>query len=72
MIDQGFHTHNLRHTHVAYSLSCGVDIYTISNHLGHADMKTTTRYYAYIIQEYQERQNHIVTDSLNKLTTKNQ
>ncbi|MFT8955534.1 tyrosine-type recombinase/integrase [Liquorilactobacillus satsumensis] len=51
-----FHFHSLRHSHVAYMLSQGADIYSISKRLGHADLATTTRTYAYLLDEYKAQQ----------------
>ncbi|WP_225349691.1 tyrosine-type recombinase/integrase [Ligilactobacillus hayakitensis] len=53
----GFHTHSLRHTHVALLLSQGGDIFAISKRLGHSDVGTTTKYYAYLVHEYAEMEN---------------
>lgn len=53
---QNFHFHSLRHSHVAYMLSQGADIYSISKRLGHSDLATTTRSYAYLLDEYKARQ----------------
>ena len=51
-----FHFHSLRHTHVAYLLSKGIDIFVISKRLGHSNLSTTTDTYAYLIHEYQQTQ----------------
>lgn len=40
---RGFHFHSLRHTHVAYLLSEGIDIYAIAKRLGHSDITTTNQ-----------------------------
>ncbi|MFK5706041.1 tyrosine-type recombinase/integrase [Ligilactobacillus sp. LYQ139] len=53
IVKQGFHFHSLRHSHVAFLLYSGVDLYAISKRLGHTDMTTTSKYYAYLIDEYQ-------------------
>jgi len=63
----GFHFHSLRHTHVAYLLSRGVDIYAISKRLGHSDIGTTIRVYSYIIDEYKERSNSDIENYLDDL-----
>lgn len=62
-----FHFHSLRHSHVAYLLSQGVDVYPIAQRLGHSDITTTTRTYAYLIDEYKDKSNQIITDGLDKL-----
>lgn len=35
---KNFHFHSLRHSHVAFLLSQGIDLYVISQRLGHSDM----------------------------------
>ncbi len=54
---QGFHFHSLRHVHVAYLLAKGVDIYGISKRLGHANISITQNTYAYLIDEFQAKNN---------------
>lgn len=63
----GFHFHSLRHSHVAYLLSQGFDIYTISKRLGHADTATTARVYAYLLEEYKDQTNQKIVKALEKL-----
>lgn len=43
------HFHTLRHSHATYLLYEGVDIRTIQERLGHADVATTLRLYAHIL-----------------------
>ncbi|POH12330.1 hypothetical protein BGL38_00965 [Fructilactobacillus sanfranciscensis] len=69
---QGFHFHSLRHTHVAYLLSQKIDIYIISKRLSHSDVGTTTRVYSYLIDEYRNRANDEIENSISKLINKNQ
>lgn len=68
---EGFHFHSCRHTHVAYLLSQGIDLYAISKRLGHADMVTTGRIYAYLIDEYKAKTDEQITKSLENLNNKN-
>lgn len=65
---KAFHFHSLRHTHVAYLLACGVDIYPISKRLGHADLGTTTRVYSYLIDEYKAKTDVQIEGFLDNLT----
>lgn len=65
----GYHFHSLRHSHVAYLLSQGVDIYAISKRLGHADLSTTTNVYAYLIDEYKEKNDDLIISKLEQLVT---
>ncbi len=65
----GFHFHSLRHTHVAYLLSEGIDIYAIAKRLGHSDITTTTRIYSYLIDEFKTQTDDLISSSLDKLNT---
>lgn len=47
-----FHFHSLRHVHVAYLLSKGIDIYAISRRLGHSNITITLKTYSYLIDEF--------------------
>lgn len=64
---QGFSFHSLRHSHVAYLLSQGVDLYAISKRLGHANMSITSNVYAYFIDEYKRKSDNLIESKLNKL-----
>ena len=64
---QNYHFHSLRHSHVAYLLSQGVDIYAISKRLGHADLSTTTNVYAYLIDEYKEKNDDLIINKLEEI-----
>lgn len=63
----GFHFHSLRHSHVAYLLSLGVDLYAISKRLGHSDTSTTSKVYAYLLDEHKKKIDDIIIDGLNKI-----
>lgn len=62
-----FHFHSLRHSHVAYLISQGIDIYAISKRLGHSDISITLKTYAYLLEEYKNKQNDKIIQSLSKL-----
>lgn len=62
-----FHFHSLRHTHVAYLLSKGVDIAAISKRLGHANIAITLKIYAYMLDEYKDHQDTIIVNSLDDI-----
>lgn len=66
---RGFHFHSLRHSHVAYLLSQGVDLYAISKRLGHSDITTTSRVYSYMIDEYKNLTNNQIIKALGKLSS---
>lgn len=67
---KGYHFHSLRHTHVALLLYNGVDIYAISKRLGHSDLTTTTRKYAYMIDELKSKSDDHIEDVLDDLSKK--
>ena len=67
MQKKNFHFHSLRHSHVAYLLSEGVDIYAISKRLGHADISITLKTYAYLLDEFKNKQNDKIISSLSQL-----
>lgn len=67
---KGYHFHSLRHSHVALLLYYGVDIYAISKRLGHSDLTTTTRKYAYLIDEFKAKSDDHIEDLLNNFSTK--
>lgn len=68
---KGYHFHSLRHTHVALLLYNRVDIYAISKRLGHSDLTTTTRKYAYMIDELKSKSDDHIEDVLDDLSKKN-
>lgn len=55
IVKRNYTFHSLRHSHVAYLLSQGIDIYAISKRLGHSNMTTTSNIYAYLIDEYKHK-----------------
>ena len=55
IVKRDYTFHSLRHSHVAFLLSQGIDIYAISKRLGHANMTTTSNVYAYLIDEYKHK-----------------
>ena len=46
---KGYRFHSLRHTHASQLLAAGVDMKTVSERLGHADVKTTLEAYAHVL-----------------------
>ncbi|MFK5676071.1 tyrosine-type recombinase/integrase [Ligilactobacillus sp. LYQ60] len=64
---QGFHFHSLRHSHVAYLLYNGVDLYAISKRLGHTNMTITSERYAYLIDEYRAKSDNQIEQLLDRL-----
>lgn len=66
-----FHFHSLRHSHVAYLLSEGVDISAISKRLGHSNISVTLNIYAYLMEESQNKNDEVITKSLDQLTENN-
>jgi integrase len=64
---KGFHFHSLRHSHVAYLLFRGVDLYAISKRLGHSNMMITAKKYAYLIDEYKARNDNKIEHLMDNL-----
>lgn len=62
-----YHFHALRYSHVALLLYKGVDIYAISKRLGHSDLTTTTRRYAYLIDELRQKADDDIENILNNV-----
>ncbi|MFT8632663.1 MAG: tyrosine-type recombinase/integrase [Liquorilactobacillus ghanensis] len=63
------HFHSLRHTHVAFLLSKGIDLYIISKRLGHSDISTTSRVYSYLIDEYRMKSDNKIESILSTIGT---
>lgn len=62
-----FHFHSLRHSHVAYLLYQGIDLYAISKRLGHSDMTTTAKKYAYLIDEHKAQSDDLIESAINNI-----
>lgn len=62
-----FHFHSVRHTHVALLLFKGVPLYAISKRLGHANMSTTAKKYAYMLDEFKQQSDDRITEILDNL-----
>ncbi|MDF7638383.1 site-specific integrase [Lactobacillus sp. ESL0791] len=65
-----FTVHSLRHCHVAMLLYQGVDIYAISQRLGHKNVNITLGVYAYMIEELKNKNDKEVEDKINDLFSK--
>jgi len=52
--------HDLRHTHSTILLYLGVDIKTISERLGHADIQTTLNIYADVLKELDQKASNLI------------
>lgn len=64
-----YHFHSVRHSYVALAYSLGIDFYTISKQLGHANPTTTINTYSYLIEEFKQKQTDILVKKLDKLFT---
>lgn len=62
-----FHFHSLRHCHVAYLYSQGVDWYKISQRLGHSSVAFTMKVYSYLISEKGREQDKKILSALDKI-----
>ena len=60
----GFHFHSLRHCHVALLRYYGVDWYAISKRLGHSNLATTLKQYAYLADEDRIKNDQIIATKL--------
>ncbi|KRM10174.1 tyrosine-type recombinase/integrase [Paucilactobacillus suebicus] len=67
---RGFHFHSCRHSHVAYLLSKGIDLYAISKRLGHSDIGITSKIYSYMIDEYKAVTDEKIVTALDSLIPK--
>ncbi len=68
MEKRNFHFHSLRHSHVAFLLANGVDIYAISQRLGHSNIAITLKVYAYLLDDYTAKENDKIISSLDFLS----
>ncbi|MBA1394901.1 site-specific integrase [Lactobacillus sp. XV13L] len=57
--------HGLRHTHISYLLSNGVDVQYVSKRAGHSSVMTTLKIYTHILQK---RERHEVKRTLELFT----
>lgn len=62
--------HGLRHTHVSYLLSKGVDIAYISRRLGHSDVTITLRVYQHLLSDFEKAQAMHAISALNDICAK--
>lgn len=69
-INKPLHFHSLRHVHVAFLLNNQIDISVISKRLGHKDIATTLKFYAYLIDELKESEDKKIISDLDNLTEK--
>ncbi|MDO5882579.1 site-specific integrase [Ligilactobacillus animalis] len=67
IVKNNFHFHSLRHSHVAYLLYQGIDLYAISKRLGHSDMTTTAKKYAYLIDEHKAQSDDLIEAAINDI-----
>ena len=59
--------HCMRHTHAAILFYAGVNIVSISKRLGHSNVTVTQDIYLHIIRELEQRENALITESLESL-----
>ena len=59
--------HGLRHTHVSYLLSEGIEIYYISKRLGHAGIQITMSTYSHLLDAQKSKQASKAMVALDKL-----
>ena len=63
----GVHIHSLRHSQVAILLNADINIYDIAQRLGHEDIKTTQKIYAYEFKKHQAKVNQKISQALDAI-----
>lgn len=63
----GVHIHSLRHSQVALLLNADINIYDIAQRLGHDDIKTTQKIYAYQFKKHQAQVNQKISQALDAI-----
>lgn len=66
---ENYHFHSIRHSYVALAYSLGIDFYTISKQLGHANPTTTINTYSYLIEEMKKEQETLLVNKLDNIFT---
>lgn len=59
--------HSLRHCHVALLHSMGIDWFAISQRLGHNNLNTTLKTYAYLVNEEKLKADQLIKEKMNRL-----
>lgn len=60
----GLHPHKLRHTFASVAITCGADVASVSEKLGHSDKAVTLRMYTHADQESIKRASQIFRDAI--------
>lgn len=55
--------HGLRHTYASLQLYQGVSVYSVSEHLGHADIATTMGIYTHVIKELRDKDRKLMHET---------
>lgn len=58
--------HDLRHTHATMLLLAGTDMKTVSNRLGHTDIKITMNRYSHVLEEMDKKASENISDLMFK------
>ena len=56
------HPHGFRHTNASMLIGNGVDVVTVANRLGHADVSTTLDIYSHAINEAKAKASETLAD----------
>lgn len=64
---QNYTFHSLRHSHVSYLLSKGVDIFYISKRIGHKDISVTEKVYSHLLDTASKVETSKALKALNEL-----
>lgn len=63
------HPHKLRHTFASIAITCGADVASVSEKLGHSDKSMTLRMYTHADKESIRRTSQIFRDAIKKAAT---
>ncbi|HAR6156258.1 TPA: tyrosine-type recombinase/integrase [Staphylococcus pseudintermedius] len=66
-IKRNITSHAFRHTHASYLIHKGVNIYYISNRLGHSDISVTLNKYGHLLKEAQKEEELKTLDLIQKI-----
>ena len=59
--------HSLRHSHVSFLISQGIDIFYISKRIGHKDISVTQRVYSHLLDITSKKEANKALDALTSL-----
>lgn len=66
-IDNQITFHGLRHSHASMLLYEGVDIFLVSDRLGHKDVSITQKVYSHVLEEMREKHRPIISNKVKNI-----